>query len=197
MDLETVSTAVNEWKHILCNKYHIPAPPIYLTDQITNFKLDKSLSGFCAKDSSSEQFFIALRPNDDVKSLKCTFFHEFRHYWQKLQTSNIKISHWLGWAKNNQIRFGKDAYFFSPVELDAIRFANSESTKDDLSVFEACRQFSKVGQELRNNQHVASELAHREGFHLVKEDTLLRLVNLGMVLEKAFYQWLSLCNRKR
>lgn len=77
-----------------------------------------------------------------LPELKSTFYHEFRHVWQRNKTTEDSdkhnICHWICWDTDNEAALGRDAYLFSPTELDANRFARSNGSLDNFIVFEMC-----------------------------------------------------------
>lgn len=129
-----------------------------------------------------------------LPELKTTFRHEFRHVWQrnmvKQNGGKCKIGYWIGWCSDNEKAFGSDAYLFSPTELDSNRFARSGGELDDCCVFNECKPHPRAYQELRENQLFAANLALREGFHVLSEDTAQRLIDLSLLDSQAYTQWL-------
>ena len=136
-----------------------------------------------------------------LPELKSTFYHEFRHVWQRNKTKEESdkhnIGHWICWATVNETSLGRDAYLFSPTELDANRFERSNGSLDDLTVFEMCNPRPRAFEELRENQRAAVGIAQNEGYHILSEDTAQRLIELSLLDYETYHQWLVKHNRER
>lgn len=70
--------------------------------------------------------YLNFYKNTDLNILKKNIYHEFRHMWQRAYLPDD----FLWW-----ILFHYDIYYYSTIEMDARRFANSLGKKDDELIF--------------------------------------------------------------
>ena len=162
-----------------------------------HFKDHPEDNGYCGFDISKGKPLIGLNPNllTTLEELTSTFYHEFRHVWQRKNAAESDIGHWVGWREKNQEKFGKDAYFFSPAELDAYRFSHSKGKLDDFFVYEHCIPRETVDEEIRQNQLFAAETLRSEGFEVLHNGTIRRLDELLLLTLKEHMRYSKATNR--
>lgn len=190
---------VNNLVKKLSAKYHIDEDSysVHFGEKLDYFIEHPDEKGGCGTLEPQHQLAILLNCKllTTLPSLETTFCHEFRHVWQRNKAKEYgdecKIGYWICWDSDNKKAFGTDAYLFSPTELDSNRFARSGGKLDDCYVFNECKPRPRAYQELRENQLFAANLARREGFHVLSEDTAQRLVELSLLDSRAYARWLE------
>lgn len=114
-----------------------------------------------------------------TERIRSTVFHEFRHLWQhKFFPEESK--YWSAWRRKNRERMGRDSYLFSPLELDANRFAKSEGRLDDDSIMTAVSTSRYPYRELSQAQALAAKIA-AESESLVRPEVLIYLIEHGLL----------------
>lgn len=154
--------------------------------------------GSCGKNTKTGKQLILINPDkfNTADELKTTFYHEFRHVWQRKHKEEENIDHWICWASNHENVEG-DFYLFSPTEMDANRFAKSNGEFDDYMVFQKCVPDTNAWKELEHNRDVAKEIAFTEGLYLLNSDTAQRLMDLALICNPEEYnRWVALRNEE-
>lgn len=101
------------------SKYKKVRMPKILIKKYSN----KALGG---KTPGRKIIYLNFYNNIDLNVLKKNIYHEFRHMWQRAYLPDD----FLWW-----ILFHYDIYYYSTIEMDARRFANSLGKKDDELIF--------------------------------------------------------------
>lgn len=164
-------------KYGICDKdYTVTINKEYVISKLGPYK-----KGGCGKNPETGKLLILINPDkfSNYEELKTTFYHEFRHVWQRKLADKYNIGYWICWEKKHE---NKDFYLFSPAELDANRFAKSNGQLDGYDVYSKCipDKESNVWKELEQNKKVATEIAFNEGLYLLNSDTVIRLEELAL-----------------
>lgn len=114
---------------------------------------------------------------ETTERIRSTVFHEFRHLWQ-YKCFPEESEYWGTWTVKNRERMGEDSYLFSPLELDANRFAKSGGRLDDDSIMTAVSTSRYPYRELSQAQDLAARIA-AESASLVRPEVLIYLVEHG------------------
>lgn len=88
---------------------------------------------FGGETSGREIIYLNFYNNIDVNILKKNIYHEFRHMWQRAYL----LEDFLWWILFNYdiYKTNVDIYYYSSIEMDARRFANTLGEKDDELIF--------------------------------------------------------------
>lgn len=88
---------------------------------------------FGGETSGREIIYLNFYNNIDVNILKKNIYHEFRHMWQRAYL----LEDFLWWILFNYdiYKTNVDIYYYSNIEMDARRFANTLGEKDDELIF--------------------------------------------------------------
>lgn len=164
----------------LCKKYDISRRSFLLftgemlPDLVSND--EKRTLGFYSHPART--MAIDVTSLGTVERIRSTVFHEFRHLWQyKFFPEESK--YWSTWTAKNRERMGGSSYLFSPLELDANRFAKSEGRLDDDSVMTAVSASRYPYRELSQAQDLAAKIA-AESASLVRPEVLIYLIEHGL-----------------
>lgn len=169
--------------------YTVTTKKDYVVSHIGPYK-----KGGCGEIPGSEKKIILINPDmfNNEDELKTTFYHEFRHVWQRKVADKYNIGYWKCWDKKYE-KIEGDYYLFSPDEIDANRFAKSNGELDGYDVYLKCEPIGNAWKELEKNKKVATEIAFNEGIHLLNSDTALRLEHLALIGNREEYnKWLEL-----
>lgn len=87
---------------------------------------------FGGETSGREIIYLNFYKNTDLNILKNNIYHEFRHMWQRAYLPDD----FLWWTLfHYDIYKNADIYYYSTIEMDARRFANSLGKKGDDIIF--------------------------------------------------------------
>lgn len=77
--------------------------------------------------------YLNFYKNTDLNILKKNIYHEFRHMWQRTYLPEDFL--WWTLFHYDIYETNADIYYYSTIEMDARRFANSLGKKDDDIIF--------------------------------------------------------------
>lgn len=77
--------------------------------------------------------YLNFYKNTDLNILKKNIYHEFRHMWQRAYLPDDFL--WWTLFHYDIYETNADIYYYSTIEMDARRFANSLGEKDDELIF--------------------------------------------------------------
>ncbi|MBE6102308.1 MAG: hypothetical protein E7200_09460 [Selenomonas ruminantium] len=175
------------------SKYHIDKElyDVCTAENIEYFDKHPKDRGACATNKETGRCIILMNRKLllTLSELEYTFLHEFRHVWQRNNKEKYNIEYWIGWNKRNKERYLEGAYFFSPTELDANRFAGSDGTLNDYTVFQSCLPCEKIGEELRRNQEFVLKLMNSEEIYIIPPNVALNLLEKKMIDSQLYAKW--------
>lgn len=91
---------------------------------------NKTLGG---KTRGRGEIYLNFYKNTDLNVLKKNVYHEFRHIWQRTYLPEDFL--WWTLFHYDIYNADTDIYYYSTIEMDARRFANSLGEKDDDIIF--------------------------------------------------------------
>lgn len=171
---------VEEIVNRLCEEYNVPRNfEIHTGFVARKYMSARDLKGFYGEGRSKRIMGINFDKVDTPKEIRATVMHEFRHVWQYTYYHDL-TEYWSNWTRKHGEDFGKDAYLFSPIELDANRFAKSDGTLDDDSVLIAVPASQYPAREFGELVYLAGKIASRS-VELVRPEVLVYLQERGFL----------------
>ena len=172
---------VEELVKRLCEKYNVPRNFEIWTNLVACKYMDiMDMNGFYSE--KRKRMGININRLDTSKEIRATVMHEFRHAWQYTHYEN-QAKYWSHWRKINEanINIGKCAYWFSPLELDANRFAKSEGRLDDNSIIAVEPTSQYPSRELSRLVEIGAQIAS-VSTSLVRPEVLIFLQEHGLLI---------------
>ena len=172
---------VEELVKRLCEEYNVPRNFEIWTNLVACKFMDAmNINGFYSE--KRKKMGVNINKLDTPKEIRATVMHEFRHVWQYAHYKN-QAEYWSHWRKVNEanINIGKCADWFSPLELDANRFAKSEGKLDDNSIIAVEPTSQYPSRELLKLVEIGAQIAS-VSTSLVRPEVLIFLQERGLLV---------------